>query len=1402
MTDVLYSNYLSIDQDYFPVVNNDIMNKVPDMWKKFYPHETFIRFIKTMIGVMERKQKLCVWVEGSYGTGKSHAVLTFKKLLEASEAETRDYFEKHKLQRDAYNRLQSLKNGNRILAVHRYGSSDIHEDRDLVFAVQESIVHAFAEAGIEMQGKSGLKNAVIHWLSDADNKSYFNRLIQNKYKLLFKGDDVDTVLKKLNEYTDDSLNMLMDNIFKVADEIGIRAMKLDTHDLCDWIREIIEQNQLGSIVFIWDEFTEYLKNNRSNLTGFQQLCELSATLPFYFVIVTHASQSLFKENDPDYKKLNDRFVSPHCEITLPENIAFQLMDAAIGKPDNRVPEKRRDWLRYIDDLSKRTQGTRSMIEKAINIENKYLSEILPIHPYTALCLKYISSAFDSSQRSMFDFMKNDRGDEILGFKWFTEHYGPFSANPLLSVDMLWGFFYEKGKDTLSNDIRSILDYATRPECQNLADDQKRVLKTILLLQALSLNAGTAVKLCIPNESNIRNIFQGTDLEGSCDNCIKSLIRDHIIFEKPLGGNEMQYAPYSYENNIDLTKYEAKVDKDPTTKWVQLPLGGDDSISRFLIFNHSALKLRYSEIKHVSLSDFDTAVRQLRASEGKVWSIPAVVCYAKDDNEVSALRLKMQHALTNDTPIVFIDTTPTPFGKSEYETFRRDMALADSQQGKDSTLVKQYTLNAHSTLKQWKQRISNGSFNVYSKEYTNGTRAATMDALCDTLLEIDSRRYPDSFEANHYKVIDNMYKPSALRQGVEAAISGQLTGTYRSANINTKLETALNGAWAIPEYWIQTPNLLISRIKIALDEMIQQQFKDSGRISIQCIYDTLKSAPYGMMPCNLTAFMMGFVLKEYTQCEYSWSDNINSAPLDAEKLSEMIASVLSNETSPKHTKEQYIVAVTPEERAFNEISSTSFHFPIESCTTLTDTRELIRNQMKKLSFPIWTLKFILKKTTTQTDKKKLEKLIDDFYVFCNTNNAKSSESETDIALRIGKCALKNPKAKDDLKALFCNENCTEGMNAYLKTFENGRLLQLSKSVGDNGKYIDALGKKFKVDAANWVWNTDTADQAIRDIILDYEIMEESNRIIERNTTFADTIKAWMTKCDNIRIACDAMQNEMDDLSVFLGKLCSMKRTDSLPDGQKQEFLGLLRQHGEQFSSFYNNQIETFKRVCGYLFKSYDESDIETIFSKVPLSGAFTRSKSEYIQRVEEIVRKYAENQKSAQLQKLWQEKTGSSSPKAWSNQHQMPILCLIPDDEISKARETFDVINNERSDEKSVDNALDYLSHATFFDTIRDEHVLDEIFKERIIKGYDVMLSNIQEVKNRLLTEVSREPYEWFGRTDVDRIIKEMANEYYTKEGAQKAMDKIDHMDIVDVKKYLKTLIRTSMTVGLEIIKSK
>lgn len=761
------------------------------------------------------------------------------------------------------------------------------------------------------------------------------------------------------------------------------------------------------------------------MTGFQELCEISETDPFYFILVTHVTQGLFHERDQDFIKLNGRFVSPHSLISLPENIAFQLMGAAMEK--NNDPAVVEDWELAIDDLEDRTKESRKLVKSIARISDEEMKGILPIHPYAALLLKHISSAFDSNQRSMFDFIKNDRGDEIKGFQWFIDNFGPEDDNPLLTVDMLWEFFYDKGKEYLAHDIRSILDYYNRAGNQRLDSDQKRVLKTVLLLQAISQYAGDSVDLFIPNEKNINNAFEGTDMDGSASRCADQLVRDKVLFSKSLGGGKFQYAAYNNEGEIDVKPFEDQIDKKSTSAFITEELADRSRVVDAIMLG-GALKLRY-ELRFVSASDFDSTIKQLRNTEEKYENkIVAVVCFAKDDAESVVIGKKIREALSAGTyNMVFIDATRTPFGADGYSTYRHDMALSMSQQGKDGGLATQYANNAKDSLKKWKSRITAGEFIVHTAEKRDGERATTIDALYTLLAEINKKKFPECLEGT-YTVIANMYTPSSMKQGVECGCNQKTAGTFLSGSPATKLENALDGAWKVDEYWKVKPHLPISKVKIHVDGIISDGFRNGGgRVSIKRIYDSLKVAPYGFMPCNLSAFIMGFILKEYTTGTFSWSDGLTNDILNVNKLKEMIDEVIRLEITPNpRYKDKYIVAMTDEEKAFNEITSAAFGIPINMCTSVPNTRERIRSKMKEYSFPIWTLKSILGEEVLKTDATVLAEIIDSFCGIANSNNMGASKSDSDIAMVIGKLAKENPNAADDLKRLLNKEKCTQGM----------------------------------------------------------------------------------------------------------------------------------------------------------------------------------------------------------------------------------------------------------------------------------------------------------------------------------------------------------------------------------------
>lgn len=1390
-----YKDYFDIDPDYFPAVNPDVIKSNPELWKKFYPHETFIKLIKDIVSVLNRQQKQNIWVEGAYGTGKSHAVLILKHLLDSTEQETKEYFETFNLDQDLLKKFLYVKSEGKIITVHRYASSSIKGDNDLFIAIQESIEQALRDAGIDNAAHGAMKDAVVKYLSDEYNKQYFNGLVTGPYASLFGGSDADKIIKDLQEYTEDALRELMRKIFKVANERQIRAFTLDDKGLCEWIRETIRQNKLNAIVFIWDEFTEYFQNNMTALTGFQTMLELSETEHFCFIPVTHKSEALFSAQDTMKNKILGRFVRPRCVIELPENMAFQLMGAAMQK--NSDPVIYQEWTEEIlPDLCDRTVNSRVIVGKQTKLNDEQMRGILPIHPYAASLLKHISTSFDSNQRSMFDFIKNDRGDDTHAFQWFIKNCGPLDDNPLLTIDMLWNFFYDMGKESLALSIRQILDNYPRLSRANLLEDEKRVLKAVLLFQAISFEVRDSVDLFLANEKNLNSAFEGSDLEGKASHIAEKLVRDKILYKKIVGKNDV-YSVLIGEMSEDQIEKHKKKYLTKTTSSLITDGALDEAIEL-----PAALKLRY-KLVYAGITDFEQTTKKcMNEAERDGKHLYGVVTFAKDSSERLALSQKITTKLNEnpDTPVIFIDCSKTLLGEEQFAEWVEFKAKADYHSGKDKDQSTQNSNYANDVLKNWRKNIKDGEFVYYSKVRLNGETLATEDALMDELCAYNRKIFTNGLEC--YNVIANMWTLNAARQGAECGLKEEIAGTFRSSNPNTKLEVALNGAWKVQDYWTSSPSLNISAIKARLEELMRTKLRRDGRISIRTIFETLSEAPYGFMPCNLSAFILGFLLKEYCGGKYTWSDDTTSDELTVDKMKEMIHEILQQEKTPNpRYRDKYIVTMPQEVKAFIDITSKAFGISKSQCTSVEAARERVRAKMRELSFPIWTLDYIIEGESIDTDVEVVKRLVELYGFLANNVKEETDMSENDIAIEIGKISLKNASAISDLEKLFTAEKCQIGIKAFLDVYKDGELIKLANAVNDGNQYINVLRSKFAVDAANWVWRKGTAEAVIDSVILEYQIIEESNKCVGTSKSYKDALRAWSGKANNMRLSFSAIKNDVDDLDVLLGYIYEICTTDQLQEQHKQAFLDSMKIFGAKFVDFYNNrQNDVFKKVCDFELTGLSDADKDKVYGAMPM-GCFTKDKVGYSNLVAQMVEEQKKGLNSMKLRNIWREKTNTSSPYQWSEQFSMPIFAMLAEQEVTVCRKIFATINSNKADAKDISDAITYLENAKFFDFLSDASQRDKMFVKNIIRDNAVMLSNIAEVKDYLRSHVTDVPYYWFGSPSVQSTLNKMAEAKYNKDGYEIAFQKIDQMSAEDVKKYLKDLIKNNKNVGVEIIKN-
>lgn len=893
-----YKDYFDIDPKYYAAVTADLIKSGEVKWTSFYPHETFVKLLEKTHIMLSGKDSRSLWVEGAYGTGKSHAALTVKSMLEASDDEIRAYFKDYGLRDDLCQQLITDKSNGRLITIHRIGSASIRSDQDLILTLQDSITAALKEHGITNRGEASLKESALRWLEDKEaNRVYFDSLIQeDKYMWDFGGKHVDEVISVLKSSEDeDAVSKMMRNILKVAEDNGITALRLDIPAMCDWIKSIIDENDISAILFVWDEFTEYFQNNQNALTGFQTLAEISESHPFYFLIVTHESTSLIQDKDMRKKILN-RFVGDvTVRIEMPENMAFRLMAQAMKTTDD--PVSLPEWIRYKSELNEELVSVRNAIIASVKkhstmgqktvISDAELQSIVPIHPYAALLLKHMSVAFNSNARSMFDFIISNDMTDAKGFKWFINEYGPLDITNLLTIDMLWDFFTGKDQNGLNDDVRVILDSFSLLKKGSLTPDQERVFKTVLLLEAISLRVSD-VELLRPNEQNIDLAFVGTDWsKGKARNIAAGLCQQGLLFEKPVGNGLKEYTVANRDSDIGKIN-KLKVDIRNSIKTQDLIVFADLMSAVQLPV---AIRPRFVMEGAASLNL--SQVSSKLSGQSKPNRFKTVVTFALNDTEAATIKNAILKAIVQPSNELFYIECLTPMGDDLLSQYVENMAYSKNYAQNDRQRARGFETQANKCLTEWKQRISAGAFILYTPENKSGTRAANLIALQEELQKVNRQIYFCGLE--QFNLIDNMFLKGPLAQGAECGITQELKSTFKSSNMKTSLATALDGAWKVDRYWEDPTkkSLPIVRIKQVVEKIVKAGFeKASGRISILSIYEALEEAPYGFMPSNVTAFVMGFVLKEYATADYFWSNGSSSESMTPEKMKRMIANAIN------------------------------------------------------------------------------------------------------------------------------------------------------------------------------------------------------------------------------------------------------------------------------------------------------------------------------------------------------------------------------------------------------------------------------------------------------------------------------------------------------------------------------
>jgi len=1007
-----------------------------------------------------------------------------------------------------------------------------------------------------------------------------------------------------------------------------------------------------------------------------------------------------------------------------------------------------------------------------------------LHPVAAIVLKNIATAYQANQRSMFDFIKTPKEMDTKAFQWFIQNFGPADERPLITVDMLWDFFYVKGSGYLSSDIKLILD--TFPQQTMINEKEKVVLKAILIMQAIDQRLGGSIDVLKPTDQNLSYAFEGDYIfENECKGIAKGLVSKGILILSPIGDNKKVY------NAAVLAGDGAKIEgykKEIRDKSTILKLVGEADLLATALSLPPALKLRYGiaadtgALPVVTSADFIKTMDVLRHKDSG-WHFKAVLAVAKTEEEAQYFRNTIRNTVSNEEyrDIVVIDALSTPLGIEAFEHYVDYAAMALYYQGNNNQQSKDNARKAKEVLnREWKDRIYSGQIIIYSYANKEGEKANNASEVYSILQTIVLNKYGHVMDFTKGLTETQLKLTNAkqvARYGMGGAeIKGLIAGCEKSV---------LGKVWNKAEYWndAELSGEHIVVIKKAVDKIIKSSFDYSGKISIGEIYDYLEGT-FGFSQCNLSAFITGFLLKEYSDNPYrSMNEEGHRESMTPDKLAEMIGNYIGK--SPKTT---YIVNLTDEEKAFYELTEKAWGIEGDKCTSPSHAGSLIKSKMKGLGYPVWCLEDV--------DTAGVFDLVKKYISLVQSEGDKSH----DIANEIGKIAIQRPSSAENLKSLLTQDNCRSGMEQFLARFENGKLLNLAKEIGAENILLTDIKNVFSVEYSAY-WNGSTGEDELLKLITEYEAVKETNLLLNTMCCSLDeAFKAWRETLKFIGFSHEAVKGKYPVLNKLFSILFKIAKKEDLLPADLKQFVEELRMHTSEIKGIMENKLSVFIEIYKPYLDGFNDVECDDIRKSIT-TDMFILDITQGNANVKKAADEYRKNQIKTQMYKLWSDKAeGTKNPRMWSERFRTPILCCIKPDAYSAAKKAFSVLNANVHSDADIKSTIEFLENASFFDEIGDASYRDTCFREIVIGEYAKMLTDLSYVKDAI-DAMGYDVYEWIDNPEVKNKIKALAIAEYNAGGSDNVVSFIETMPDADVKSWLSELVKKDMDLGLRIISS-
>lgn len=1390
-----YSRYLTVKDSFCPVMTREVIDESPRRWMDYYPHETFLELLDTVLKTMHGGDKP-IWVVGNYGTGKTNTALVIQKLFMDDEGRVNEWFDEYKdvISPKFPDIREDLMRGRaeKTFVVYDYNSSGLRPDREFIVRLEKTIVSELREGGYIIPPSSPLSQIVAR--IKEEGPSFERKLdeLRGRFQFINESKTVDDVVRILESTGEnDSIHALgeVEEVLRARDIF----MDIDVKGFRSWVANVCDANGFGRIMFIFDEFSDFISNNTANLKTFEELAESPSLNRFMFMPITHLGLAAFKSDTSNSaEKSVDRYRIK--SITMPENIAFELMVHAISKD---LPEsERREWESIKTSLWASLKDAADKLNRQHSTKfQQTLEDMLPIHPMTGYMLMTLSVVLGSNQRSIFNFLSDDM--ESGTFKRFLDEGGPgVWGKTLLTIDYLWDFFMETdsletGKDV--NEIHSYyLKFRNNGQLRNRTDDDPdiRVLKTVLLFVLLSKLAKDGADLLQPTKENIKLSYMGDSSVGNIDIILDDLSNMSIItvlndgmiclFTSSVEDREAEKRAEDLGRKFDKLNLQTKQKIESQMK-TALTLYPKDRFD---------IRVTNPDDVRVPSKDFIEKYGNLNNNEGSIclWFV-----IAKDNEESLKIINKVSNCYKNEGSncrlafFSFDNVTFCSSNKNEWNEYVLNLAKAELE---NSNSVKQNLLGYISRMESaWLDKIVKcESITAYYSSEEN--EKINWGQFRLVLKEIDDR-----FLENN---IDHLVKSpgfGASPSNFKGAALAGVTLATTSTQIKNLLNHFIDEYGSSPTWFSENPDHTLTKVHDMIIHDLESDLSKSRNFNLDKVYDKLRKAPFGFRPVTMTAMALGFCMRELTDGRYQWTDGKMTGVLDAENLAIIIESTLRNGLGTNNRNGKEICRLTPEDQAFISYAPSMFGVQ-QRAGSIKEASKLISDRFESVSgkVPIWVIPDYVRSVGDQ-NAESIAAAIDDIVTVLSISAKGDMEKRTEAARDLGRRLIDDPDLPSKVEAYIRKDTFKTAFREYIRN-RYPEMNSIAEEIKDhNCNYTESILNKM-AETSSFLWKEINLDENVNQVICEYRVIGAVQDIASLST-FID-----------FRKSLDVLENGIGDapvpLSIISKKYPQIPEViDSIRQLRKPQPSNIMEELGDRIKEskdvihnlFFDNSkrelISIVKR--SYDFKDIQEDDVNAIvkglFHNNSGNGFLTMSENDFVRMLDSEIERYHINSLKGRIGPIWKNKTGTSGLKEWESSNMMPARYAFPD----MTEETFAVIRKPDSYAGStLTEAIEELEGQDPSDVERSR---EKFVEDMVPEQYCGLIDFPTLVQ--YLQEKNPDPSAWKRNTD----LKPLIHRQYSVNIVPKARERINSMSSDDLKKAILDTIENNEGLGIELIKA-